>query len=572
MDYQVTARKYRPQHFSEVIGQEHVTRALKNAIQSGKIPHAYLFSGPRGVGKTTSARLLAKALNCQTGPTAEPCGKCAVCTEIAEGRSLDVREIDGASNRGIDDIREIRDNVHFLPLNARYKIYIIDEVHMLTKEASNALLKTLEEPPEHVIFILATTEPHKVLATIRSRTQHYVFKMIPTSVIADHLKGICGAEKISATDDGLFEIAKASGGSMRDAQSIFDQVALYSDGKITKESAVGVLGIPDDSYFDDLLSAVVQQNAVKMLSTVDHYLENSGDTQLFLKNFIEYLRNGLLVLKLSENHGLLDLTQNRIESLKTIFASFSPDDVVKMITIAVEDYPLFKGDSAERFLLEVMLFKLLDFKNRVPISQLQRELLKLGGQSAPRATGQSQSRPMPTPPQQQQRQNRNNEFNDSRREFPRNQSSGNAQVSTVEEAFRLAISRSPMLRTLAKDIRGLAENGDVITVTMAKDSSREFIASKATELESSMEGSLGRKVKLNFVTAENPAPIDQQPPRDDFEQVQNVSAPKPVEEEAPAEKKKNEDPIAPPAQENKNSEGEDDILNGMADLFGGKFN
>ncbi|NLA42195.1 MAG: DNA polymerase III subunit gamma/tau, partial [Smithella sp.] len=224
MEYQVLARKFRPQTFEEVKGQEPVVRTLVNAIAQGRIGHAFLFAGPRGVGKTSVARILAKSLNCEKGPTATPCNKCPNCKEITDGRSMDVREIDGASNRGIDEIRELRENVKFAPAASKYKVYIIDEVHMLTREAFNALLKTLEEPPGHVIFIFATTENHKVPATILSRCQCYDFRRISLSQIAANLGGVAAKENIAISATALSWIAEAGDGSMRDAQSIFDQI------------------------------------------------------------------------------------------------------------------------------------------------------------------------------------------------------------------------------------------------------------------------------------------------------------------------------------------------------------
>ncbi|MGE5855121.1 MAG: DNA polymerase III subunit gamma/tau, partial [Syntrophaceae bacterium] len=233
MEYLVLARKWRPQVFEDVVGQDHVITTLRNAIRLGRVAHAFIFSGPRGVGKTSVARILAKALNCEKGPSEIPCNACANCREITEGSSMDVREIDGASNRGIDEIRELRENVKFSPSSSRYKIYIIDEVHMLTKEAFNALLKTLEEPPEHVMFIFATTEVHKVPATILSRCQRFDFRRISIEEIMTRLRYIAGEEKVTIDEDALMVIAKKGDGSLRDSQSIFDQVRSFCGNTIT---------------------------------------------------------------------------------------------------------------------------------------------------------------------------------------------------------------------------------------------------------------------------------------------------------------------------------------------------
>ena len=250
MAYLVFARKWRPQTLDEVVGQEHITKTLKHSLENNKLAHAYLFVGPRGVGKTSCARILAKSLNCVKAPTAHPCGKCSACMEITSGRSLDVIEIDGASNRGIDEIRTLRENVKFSPVSGEYKIYIIDEVHMLTQEAFNALLKTLEEPPEHVKFIFATTRPDKVLSTILSRCQRFEFNRIPTLKIIEKLEEIAKAEKISIDKEALFNIAKISEGSMRDAESVLDQLVSFSKNKIKSEDVVAVMGlIGQDFYF-----------------------------------------------------------------------------------------------------------------------------------------------------------------------------------------------------------------------------------------------------------------------------------------------------------------------------------
>jgi len=251
MSYLVLARKWRPQLFEEVIGQRHVTQTLQNAISQQRVAHAFLFTGARGVGKTSSARILAKALNCEKGLRTNPCNECASCQEITHGTSMDVIEIDGASNRGIDEIRELRENVRYTPAKSRYKVYIIDEVHMLTKEAFNALLKTLEEPPPHIVFIFATTEPHKIPATILSRCQRYDFKRIPFREVVESLKWIVEKEGIQISQRGLLSIAQGSEGSLRDAQSLLDQVIAYSGREIRDEDVVEVLGLIDRRVLSD---------------------------------------------------------------------------------------------------------------------------------------------------------------------------------------------------------------------------------------------------------------------------------------------------------------------------------
>jgi len=263
MSYTVIARKYRPRKFDDLIGQEPIALTLKNAITMKKLSHAYLFSGPRGVGKTSTARILAKSLNCEKGLTGEPCSKCKNCREIAEGISLDVLEIDGASNRGIDEIRDLKEKINYAPINSPYKIYIIDEVHMLTNEAFNALLKTLEEPPEHIIFMFATTAPHKIPLTVLSRCQRFDFRRITIEEISTMLAKICRAEKVEAEKEALFLIAKNSDGSMRDGQSALDQLIAYSEGKITAEKVRQMFGLATSEIYHTFLSHIHENDIQK---------------------------------------------------------------------------------------------------------------------------------------------------------------------------------------------------------------------------------------------------------------------------------------------------------------------
>ncbi len=295
MSYLVLARKYRPQTFAEVIGQDHITELLKRSIESKRIAHAFLFCGPRGIGKTSCARILAKSLNCQEGPTLTPCGKCAACREITSSNSFDVIEIDGASNRGIDEIRTLRENVKFAPAYGRYKIYIVDEVHMLTSEAFNALLKTLEEPPEHVKFIFATTESNKVPSTILSRCQRFDFKRIPVDAIASALKDICAKEKLKIDDAALFAIAKAAQGSMRDALSILDQLsALGSDG-IDAKDVFSMLWMVEIELLFKLTDALVDKNCVSALEVFNDIIGRGKDIKQLGKDLTEHFRHMMII-------------------------------------------------------------------------------------------------------------------------------------------------------------------------------------------------------------------------------------------------------------------------------------
>src|SRR3954466_13549562 len=293
MSYTVLARKYRSGTFDELVGQEHIAQTLKKAIESGRIAHAYLFCGTRGTGKTSTARILAKCLNCEKSdkPTSEPCGKCNSCIAIARGDDIDVIEIDAASNTGVDNVRDIISNAQYRPARSRFKIYIIDEVHMLSKSAFNALLKTLEEPPEHVKFILATTEPEKVLPTILSRCQRYDFRNIPTREIAEHLKSICKQEKIKADDDALLLVAKAGAGSMRDALSLLDRLLSVGEKQLTIETIEQLLGMPKAQAMFELVQKIGEGDVKAVLNQSSKQIAGGLSTDALLANVIEHLRN-----------------------------------------------------------------------------------------------------------------------------------------------------------------------------------------------------------------------------------------------------------------------------------------
>jgi DNA polymerase-3 subunit gamma/tau len=303
MKYHSLYRKWRPQIFEDIIGQNHITQTLINAISLNRISHAYVFSGPRGVGKTTTARILAKSLNCEKGPTIYPCNKCNNCIKITEGHSMDVIEIDGASNRGIDDIRDLRSKVKFAPTEGNFKIYIIDEVHMLTTEAFNALLKTLEEPPPHVIFIFATTAPHKIPDTILSRCQWFNFRRIPLQKIVDKLQLISKDENLIVEEKALNIIARNATGSMRDAESIFEQVIAYCGKEIKVKNVIDIMGIIDDDIFFNILDAVIQNDTLRAIEVIHQSSDSGGDPAQFIRNLTEYVHN-LSLLKICNTHIL----------------------------------------------------------------------------------------------------------------------------------------------------------------------------------------------------------------------------------------------------------------------------
>src|SRR5271168_1257967 len=359
MSYLVLARKYRPQSFEELVGQAHITELLRKSIESGRIAHAFLFCGPRGIGKTSCARILAKSLNCQKGPTLKPCGECSACLEIANGNSFDVIEIDGASNRGIDEIRTLRENVKFAPSYGRYKIYIVDEVHMLTSDAFNALLKTLEEPPEHVKFIFATTEVHKVPATILSRCQRFDFKRIQVEVIMANLRSICIKENLKANEESLFAIAKASQGSMRDALSVLDQLSALSDKGIDAADVFSMLGMVEIEFLFDLTDALIARSCVKALDIFNQIIERGKDIKQLGKDLTEHFRH-LMIVKVGgvSLNSLIDYPSGVKQRLAAQADKITIAGILKAIELLIEAQETARVMETLRMPLEVAFAKL----------------------------------------------------------------------------------------------------------------------------------------------------------------------------------------------------------------------
>jgi len=331
--YLVLARKWRPQLFEEVVGQGHVVRTLRNAISLGRVAHAYLFAGPRGTGKTSTARILAKALNCEKGPTPFPCNQCSNCKEIIRGESLDVLEIDGASNRGIDEIRSLRERAKFFPVKARFKVYIIDEVHMLTHQAFNALLKTLEEPPPHVVFIFATTDPYKLPPTIISRCQRFDFRRISTADILSRLGQIAQKEKISITPEALSLIAEAAENSMRDAEVILDQAVSYAGGSISEEDVAEILGVVEKKYLSQLTENVARRNVSANIALVNELLEKGKSPEWLIKGWQRWFRNLILIKLDKERKNLSFLTPKERKEMERQASYFSLRDLIHFINV-----------------------------------------------------------------------------------------------------------------------------------------------------------------------------------------------------------------------------------------------
>jgi DNA polymerase-3 subunit gamma/tau len=370
MAYQIIARKWRPQNFDEVVYQDHITKTIKNSIKNGRVYHAYLFSGPRGVGKTTMARIVAKSLNCIEGPTDNPCGKCENCLEIRDGNSFDVIEIDGASNRGIENIRELRENVKFAPMKSRYKVYIVDEVHMLTKEAFNALLKTLEEPPGYIVFIFATTEIHQVPDTILSRCQKYFFKKIAVEAIVRHLRHIIDKEGYKFDEKSLYPIARSSDGSMRDAQSLLDQVLSFSDGEVGEEDTLAILGVvPFESYLN-ILRYICNLDAKNTLGEIDRVVSLGIDIPRYVAGFVDVLRTVRLIKNDVSIQGILGLSDEESSLFKEVGEKFHDEELSVIFQIANELMRDLRYSSSERINLEMAALDMISAKRSPSLSSL----------------------------------------------------------------------------------------------------------------------------------------------------------------------------------------------------------
>ena len=391
MSYIVFARKWRPKTFDEVIGQSHIITTLKNAIEKNRVAHAYLFSGPRGSGKTTTARLLAKALNCEKGPAINPCNKCISCTEINAGRSLDIIEIDAASNRGIDDVRALREGVKFSPQYGKYKVYIIDEVHMLTPEAFNALLKTLEEPPAHVKFVFATTAVHKVLPTILSRCQRFDFKRIPQKDIISKLEKIIKTEKIKAEEGALIAIARTASGSMRDAESMLDQISSFTNGNILLESVNSVLGLLPYDVLVEFTENIIKKDTASALKLINRIASEGKDSYQFLINLIEYFRNILIAKQKQNTEKLMDAPADIIELISKQAGAFTTEDILYVLYSLINTQSSIRYSPSVKISLEMLAVKLTRKESIVSLAEILKRIATLEGKVA----GGNKEQPMP---------------------------------------------------------------------------------------------------------------------------------------------------------------------------------
>lgn len=395
MSYQVIARKWRPQSFDQLVGQAHISKTLQNALRNGRLPHALLFTGPRGTGKTSSARILAKSLRCPNAADFVPCNECRECLDISAGNPVvDVREIDGASNNGVDAIRDLRENVGYMPSTGKYKVYIIDEVHMLSTSAFNALLKTLEEPPDHVVFILATTEVHKIPQTILSRCQRFDFRRIPTRQITDRLQLICQKEGVEFEEEGLWAIARQGDGSMRDSQSLLDQVITFSNGPLTRTSVVEILGLTDHALLYETLGALVNRDQGLILKVLERISRAGYEPGLFAQDLMENLRH-LLLVKIASQEALqmVELADSEIRILQELGRDLSEEEIHFLFDMAVKGAGDITRSSEPRIVLEMVLLRMAAAPR---ITDLRTFLAGAGNGAL--AASPNTARPAPTAP------------------------------------------------------------------------------------------------------------------------------------------------------------------------------
>jgi len=396
--YQVIARKYRPQSFDDVLNQDHIKTTLRNAIDQNRIAHGYIFSGQRGTGKTTTARILARCLNCEKGPTDHPCGVCASCREITAGGSPDVIEIDAASNRGINEMRELRENVRYQPSRDRYKIFIVDEAHQITSEAFNALLKTIEEPPEWAVFILCTTESHKIPATIASRCQHFSFRSVDFNDLIDRMREICVAEGIEADDEALAVIAQSGEGSVRDSLSALDQAIACCGSKLEAAAVRALLGAFGIDAMAQVTTALAGQDGGTMLSLVDELERNGGSPQHFSRELSRYLRNLLVTKIVGRDSRLIAASPSERAQMAGIAGAFSEEDLTRYLQLSLDLFRDLQFSLQPRFHLEIGLLKMVQAGKLVGIEEALASLPAAASATPPRPAPVSAARPAPPPP------------------------------------------------------------------------------------------------------------------------------------------------------------------------------
>jgi DNA polymerase-3 subunit gamma/tau len=512
VSYEVFARKYRPQTFDDLVGQMHVSRTLKNAIAQNRLAHAYLFVGPRGIGKTSTALILAKSLNCIKGPTITPCGECHNCREIAAGNSLDVIEIDGASNRGIDDVRELRDHVRYAPAKSRLKIYIIDEVHMLTKEAFNALLKTLEEPPPHVKFIFATTEPDKVLPTILSRCQRFDLHRIPANLIAQHLQFIAGKEKITLEPAAAHAIARGAEGGLRDAESMLDQLVAFCGEKISESDVLNVFGFTSEQTVIDLTGRILRGETPAAIDLLHQQSESGKDMMRLMSDLIAYLRD-LLVFKAKPDALKEDVDPDVQKSLAAHAELIATDRLLELIDQFAAAEGRMKWAPNKKLHFEVAIIKAIQSLGQATLDEVIEKLgeLRDDGKTRPVAgVGDAGRGRSPT----QRTGIADTSYSKARVE----ETAATVDSEKIWEQVLARIPAKSFLRTLSESVRPIGIDGRNFLLGHSPDDKSKIEAlasvSNRRQLETLLKEATGRDWSVKFVakdgilpsTAEGPKP------------------------------------------------------------------
>jgi len=508
--YQVLARKWRPQQFDEVVGQDHVATTLKNAIEQNRLAHAYLFVGPRGIGKTSIARIFAKALNCVKGPTATPCDKCDNCKEIANGNSLDVLEIDGASNNGVEQVRELRDTCRYTPARAKFKIYIIDEVHMLTTQAFNALLKTLEEPPPHVKFIFATTDPQKVLPTILSRCQRFDLRRIPAVLLVKHLKKIAKDEQITIDDEALTAIARGAEGGMRDAESTLDQLIAFCGDKIAEKDVLSVFGLVAHEKIAALTDAIIDGATNVALKTLKELDEVGKDLQRLLADLLDHYRNLLVLTIGGAGAELVDVPDTELELLKRQAGRIDADAVLRVIDALAGAEGRLRYALSKRIYFEIALVRAIKTREMVGLDGVLKKLNELKGQlgSAPVGAA-SPPRPAPVTRASNAAPTNHPPVTRSNDDTPTNQ-----PPASLTEAWTYAVEHlgkvSPLAKTYLVGAKPLSHQAGILTIGFDPEFAerRDFVdtARNREILQAKLKEKLHADVSLKFELSASVAP------------------------------------------------------------------
>ncbi len=518
MSYLVLARKWRPQGFDDLIGQEPIIRVLKNSLEQGKIAHAYLFSGPRGVGKTSAARILAKALNCKDGPTSSPCGICTFCTSITDGSSMDVMEIDGASNNSVNDIRDLRERVKYVPSGGRYKVYIIDETHMLSDAAFNALLKTLEEPPPHVVFVLATTAPRKVPSTVLSRCQHLPFRRISSSQIRERLKKISDAEGIKITGSATDMIARAADGSLRDSLTLLDQISSFSS-EISESDIKDLLGITDFGLLSQLSLALIKGEREEILKITGELMEKGTDIRSFTRELIQFFRDMLVISIVTKPAEILDLSKEEMDSIRNILSKTSEDHLTLLLAELLKAEIDIRNASSPRLAFEMSLLKVSFLTGLKPVKEIIEhieEYIKLAPD-----TGSAKSRFQKDEKKDEQKETRD-EMIAAEIELADEGTEVSSLSEAMEQGFEPPVSEEisisddvwdnaikkmdpPLASKLSKASFRLSGNKLVLTLNGGYSVFTDSIKKNAGLIEEIFSEELGNKVRLEVETVKKKA-------------------------------------------------------------------